>query len=162
MVLSATNVSNSAASATRSRAPGGDPTDIVSNLASRISTSLGAAPAGATSRTVESLVAISIASFVGTCILTAGGSTVSVTRINRGVFTAPRAVMVIRPMCVPAISPEVLADTCTRTLACGLFDDADVGENDSQLVLDDTVNGIFTRCFEFHTETGCAGGLPPP
>ena len=49
MVLPATNVSTSAASTTRSREPGGDPTDIVSNLASRISTSLGAAPAGATS-----------------------------------------------------------------------------------------------------------------
>ena len=134
----------------------------MSNLVTRISTSAGAAPAGTTSCTLESLVAISVTASVVTGILTDGGAvTESVTEINRGVFDAALALMTIVPLYVPAFSPEASADTCTRTLACGLFDDADAGENDSQFVFDDTVNGISTSRIAFHTETVCEGGASP-
>ena len=132
-------------------------------MVTRISTSAGAAPAGTTSCTLESLVAISVTASVVTGILTDGGAvTVRVTDTNRGVFDAPLALMTIAPLYVPAFSPEVSADTRTCTAACGLFDDADVGENDSQFVFDDTVNGISTCRIAFHTETVCAGGASPP
>ena len=132
-------------------------------MVTRISTSAGAAPAGTTSRTAESLVTISVTASVVTGILTDGSAvTVSVTDTNHGVFDAPLALMTIAPLYVPAFSPEASADTRTCTAACGLFDDADVGENDSQFVFDDTVNGISTSRVAFHTETVCTGGLSPP
>ena len=86
----------------------------------------------------------------------------SETAIDRGEFNAPLALMTIAPLYVPALRPEASTDTCTRTLANGLFDDADAGENDSQFEFDDTVNGMSTSRAAFHTETICAAGLSPP
>ena len=159
MSLPAANVSTSAASTTRSASTGGEPTDPASNLVNRISTFDGAAPAGTTSRTVESVVVISISSFVGT---DGGAVTVSVTSTSRGVFDAPFALMTILPLCVPASNPEASTDTLTVTLACGLFDAADAGENDNQFAADERVNGMSVCRTAFHTVNVCAGGASPP
>ena len=104
----------------------------------------------------------SVDSGVGVGVIAVGGPvTLSVTNTIRGVFVAPGALMVIPPRYVPASNPEASTDTRTATLARGLFDDADRGENDSQLASDDTVNGMSTSRTVFHTVNVCAAGASP-
>ena len=106
---------------------------------------------------------ISVGSGVGVGVIAAVGPfTLSVTNTIRGVFSAPGALMAILPLYVPAASPEAFADTRTVTRACGLFDDADLGENDSQLASADTVNGISVCRSVFHTVNVCDGGASLP
>ena len=106
---------------------------------------------------------ISVVSFVVTAARAdVGEVTTSVTNTDRGVFDAPGALMEILPRCVPAANPEAFADTLTDTRACGLFDAAVLGENDSQLAFEDTVNGMSVWRIVFHTVNVCAGGLSPP
>ena len=163
VVLPDANVSSSAASVTRSASSGGAPGESASNLVTCISTFDGAAPAGTTTCRVESPVVISVVSFAVTAALAdVGEVTTRVTNTDRGVFSAPGALMVILPRCVPAASPEAFADTLTDTRACGLFDDAVLGENDSQLASDDSVNDMSVCRIVFHTVNVCAGGLSPP
>ena len=162
VVLPDANVSTSAASVTRSESAGGAPGESASNLVTCIST-FDAAPAGTTTCTVESPVVISVSSFAVTGALAdVGEVTTSVANTIRGVFSAPGALMVIWPRCVPAASPEAFADTLTDTRACGLFDDAVLGENDNQLASDDRVNGMSVSRIVFHTVNVCAAGLSPP
>ena len=106
---------------------------------------------------------ISVSSFTVTAALVdVGEVTNSVTNTIRGVFSAPGALMAILPLWVPAASPEAFADTLTFTRACGLFDDAVLGENDSQFASDDSVNDMSVCRTVFHTVSVCAGGLSPP
>ena len=160
-----TNVSTSAASNTRSfdLSPGGAPGDWASNLLTRISTFDGAAPAGTTSSTLSSVVVIVVSSlFAVTVALAVGPVTVSVTNTVRGVFDAPLALMTILPLYVPGLRSDEATDTVTVTLARGLFDDASLGETDSQLAPDDdTVNGMSTCRTVFHTSNVCEGGASP-
>ena len=163
MVLPDANVSTSAASTTRSSSAGGAPGDDASNLVTCISTFDGAAPEGTTSRTVESPVVISASAFAVTAPLAdVCEFTMSVTNTIRGVFVAPGALMAILPLCVPGLSPEASTDTLTVTLDCGLFDDADAGENDNQFAADDRVNGMSVCRTVFHTVNVCAAGASPP
>ena len=133
-------------------------------MVNRISTVDGAARGGTTSRTVSSLVVTSASCwlFAVTVALAVGGVTVSVTKIIRGEFDAALALMTTLPLYVPGLRPDGFADTVTVTLACGLFDDADRGENDSQFASDDRVNDMSVCGRAFHTSTVCAGGMAPP
>ena len=80
----------------------------------------------------------------------------------RGEFDAPLALMAILPLCVPGLRPEGFAEAETVTLARGLLDDADRGENDSQLESEDRENGMSVWDWAFHTSNVCADGMAPP
>ena len=164
VLLPDANVSSSAASTTRSASAGGAPGASAPSFVNRISTfDGGAAAAGTTTCTVESSVVICVGSGIGVAVIAVVGPvTLSVTNTIRGVFVAPLALMVIWPRYVPASNPEAFADTRTVTLARGLFDDADLGENDSQLASADTVNGISVCRSVFHTVNVCEGDASPP
>ena len=163
VVLPDANVSTSAASTTRSSSAGGAPGESASNLVTCISTFDDAARAGTTTCRVESPVVISVSSFAVTgARADVGDVMMSVANTIRGVFSAPGALMASLPLCVPAASPDAFADTLTDTRACGLFDDAVLGENDSQLAFDDTVNGMSVSRIVFHTVNVCAVGASPP
>ena len=84
------------------------------------------------------------------------------TNTARGEFEAPLALMAILPLYVPGLSPDGFADTDTVTLACGPFDDADRGENDSQPASDDRENDMSVCRSVFHTVNVCAAGAGPP
>ena len=162
VLLPDANVSNSAASTTRSASAGGAPGASASSFVKLILTFDGTAPSGTTC-TVESSVVIGVGSGVGVGVIAVVGPfTLSVTNTIRGVFSAAGALMAILPRYVPASKPEAFADTRTVTRACGLFDDADLGENDSQLASADTVNGMSVCRSVFHTVNVCDGGASPP
>ena len=133
-------------------------------MVNRISTVDGAAPGGTTNRTVSSLVvsAASCGLFAVTVARADGPVTVSVTNTARGEFDAPLALMTTLPLYVPGLRPDGFADTDTVTLDCGPFDDADRGENDSQLALDDRENDMSVCRSVFHTVNVCAAGAAPP